>query len=110
LKENVEETTKNLNVFRIVGMDQMEQRSIFRLLRLKGLSKKAIHRKFAAVLQENAVSYLNMTRFGREAVLDLNSEEALSAILATLRKYRSEAAGHQQDPRHFYVCPLSETN
>jgi hypothetical protein len=35
----------------------MEQRSIVLFLRLKGLSKMAIHYKLVAVLQENAVSY-----------------------------------------------------
>jgi hypothetical protein len=35
----------------------MEQRSVILFLRLKGLSKKAIHYKLVAVLQENVVSY-----------------------------------------------------
>jgi hypothetical protein len=41
----------------------MEQRSVALFLRLKGLSKKAIHHELVAVLQENAVSYSSVTRF-----------------------------------------------
>jgi hypothetical protein len=61
----------------------MEQRSVVPFLRLKGLSKKVIHHELVAVLQENAISYshLSVTRFFREAVLGLNSEEASSAII-----------------------------
>jgi hypothetical protein len=35
----------------------MELRNIVLFLRLKGLSKKAIHYELVAILQENAVSY-----------------------------------------------------
>jgi hypothetical protein len=56
LKENVEKTTNNISIFQIVEMEQMEQRSVVLFLRSKGLSKKAIHHEFVAVLQENAVS------------------------------------------------------
>jgi selenocysteine lyase/cysteine desulfurase len=41
LKEKVENTTKKLKGFQIVGMDQMEQRSVVLSLRLKGLSKRS---------------------------------------------------------------------
>jgi hypothetical protein len=41
----------------------MEQRSVVIFLRLKSLSKKAIHHDLVAVLQENAVSYSSVTRF-----------------------------------------------
>jgi hypothetical protein len=40
LKGKVEEMNKNINVFQIVGMDQMEQWSIVLSLRLKDFSKK----------------------------------------------------------------------
>jgi carbamoylphosphate synthase small subunit len=82
LKENVEKTTNKIKVFQIVGMEQMDQRSVVLFLRLKGLSEKVIHHELVAVLQENAVSYLSMTRvtrFSREAILDLNSDEASSS-------------------------------
>jgi hypothetical protein len=79
LKENVETTPKNLNVFQIVGMNEMGQRSGVLVPRLKGLSKKAIHHDFVGVLKENAASYSNATRSCREAILDLNSEEASSS-------------------------------
>jgi hypothetical protein len=60
-------------------MDQMEQRSIVLLLQLKDLSKKAIHYELVAMVQANAVSYSNATRFYREAIFGLNSEETLSS-------------------------------
>jgi hypothetical protein len=63
LNENVEKTTNNINGFQIVGMDQMKQTSAVRVLRVKALSKKAIHYGLAAVLQENAVSYSGAMRF-----------------------------------------------
>jgi hypothetical protein len=63
LKEDLESRTKNVKVFQIVGMDQMEQRNVVLFLRLKGLSENAIHSELAAVLQENAVSYSNVRRF-----------------------------------------------
>jgi hypothetical protein len=75
LKENVAETPNNINVFQIIGMDQMEQRSVDFFLRLKGLSKKVIHHKLVAVFQENVVSYSSVTRFCKEIILGLNSEE-----------------------------------
>jgi hypothetical protein len=59
LKENVEETTKNLGRFQIIEIDQidqLEQRNVVLFLRLKGLSKKAIQHTLVAVLQENAIS------------------------------------------------------
>jgi hypothetical protein len=59
-------------------MDQIEQRSGALFLRLKGLSKTALHHELVAVLQENAVPYSNATRFCKEAILGLNSEEATS--------------------------------
>jgi hypothetical protein len=43
LKENIEKMTKNIKTIQIVGMDQMEQRSVVLFLRFKGLLKKAIH-------------------------------------------------------------------
>jgi hypothetical protein len=50
LKDNVEETTKNPNVFQIVGMAQMEQRSVVLWLRLPVdsifLSASVSHRLF----------------------------------------------------------------
>jgi hypothetical protein len=52
-----------MNVFQIVGIDQMKQRSVLLFLRLKDLSKKAIHHEFVAILQENSVSYSSATRF-----------------------------------------------
>jgi hypothetical protein len=79
LKETAEKTTKNINVFQIVGMGQMDQRSVVLSRRVKGLSKKAIHHELVAVLQQNAVSYSSVTRFCREEILDLNSEEASRA-------------------------------
>jgi hypothetical protein len=48
-------------------------------LRLKGLSKKAIQDGLFAVVQENVVSYSSLTRFCREAILGLNSDEASSS-------------------------------
>jgi hypothetical protein len=75
LKENVEKT-KNIEVFQIIGIDEMEQRSVVLFLRLKDLSKKAIYQELVAVLQENAVSYSSVTRFNKESIFDLNSEEA----------------------------------
>jgi hypothetical protein len=71
-----------MNVFQIVGMDRMDQRSVVLFLRLKGLSKRAIHDELVAVLQENAVSYSSVTRVTRfcgEVILGLNSEAALSS-------------------------------
>jgi hypothetical protein len=65
-----------MNVFQIIGMDQMEQRSVVLFLRLKSLSKKAIHHKLVVVLQENTVLCSSVARFCREAILALNSEEA----------------------------------
>jgi hypothetical protein len=53
LKENIEKTTNNINVFQIIGIDEMEQKSVVLFLRLKDLSKKAIHYKLVAVLQES---------------------------------------------------------
>jgi hypothetical protein len=82
LKEKVEKTTKNITVFQIVGMDQIEQRNVVLSLRPNGLSKKAIDRGLVAVLQENTLAYSSVTRFPREAVLGLNSEEVSSAIIA----------------------------
>jgi hypothetical protein len=38
-------------------MNQIEQRSVVLFLRLKGLSKKAIHHELVAMLEENAVWY-----------------------------------------------------
>jgi hypothetical protein len=58
--------TKNINVFQIVGMDQidrMEQKSVVLFLRLKNLSKTVIQHELVVVLQENIVSYSSMTRF-----------------------------------------------
>jgi hypothetical protein len=72
-------TTKNMNVFQIVGMDEMEQKSVVLFLRRKGLLRKAIHHELVAVLQENIVSYSSVTRFYRESILDLNSEESSSS-------------------------------
>jgi hypothetical protein len=40
LQGKVEKTTQNINVFQIVGIDQIEQRSVVLSLRLKGLSKR----------------------------------------------------------------------
>jgi hypothetical protein len=40
----------------------MEKRRNVLFLRLKSLSKKAIHYELVAVLQENAVSYSSVTR------------------------------------------------
>jgi hypothetical protein len=57
----------------------MEQRSVVLFLRLNGLSKKAIHREPFVVLQKSAVSHSSVTRFRREAILGLNSEEASSS-------------------------------
>jgi hypothetical protein len=55
-------TIKNINIFQIIGMDQMEQRSVVLSLWLKDLSRKAIHQEFVAVLQENAVLYSSLMR------------------------------------------------
>jgi hypothetical protein len=57
----------------------MEQRSAVSFLRLKGLWKKVIHLELGAVLQENAVSYSNATRFCRKAISGPNSEEPSSS-------------------------------
>jgi transposase len=46
-----------------VGMDEMKQRNLVCFMRLKGLSKKAIHHELVAMLLENAVSYSGATRF-----------------------------------------------
>jgi hypothetical protein len=81
LKENVDKTMKNMKAFQIARMGQMGQRNVVLFLRLKGLSKTAIHDKLVAVLSENAVSYSSVARFCREAILGLNSEEASSAII-----------------------------
>jgi hypothetical protein len=62
LKETVEKATKNIIIFQIVGMHEMEQRIAVLFLRLKGLSKKAIHHELVAVLQKNTVSYSSVTR------------------------------------------------
>jgi hypothetical protein len=45
----------------------------------QGPLEKVIHHELVAVLQENAVSYSSATRFCREAILSLNSEEASSS-------------------------------
>jgi hypothetical protein len=82
LKENVEKTTKRMNLFQIVGMDGMEQRCVVLFLQLKALQKKAIHHGFVAVLLENAVSYSSVTRFCREDILGLSSADTSSAIIA----------------------------
>jgi hypothetical protein len=63
LKGKAGKTTQNINAFQIVGMDQMEHGIVVLFLRLKSLSKKAIHHKLVAVLQENAVSCKSVTRF-----------------------------------------------
>jgi hypothetical protein len=63
-------------------MNQLEQRRVVLSLRLKDFSKKAIHYELVAVLQAKAVSYSSMRIFCREVILDLNSEKALSAIIA----------------------------
>jgi hypothetical protein len=63
LKGKVEKTDKNINIFQIIEMNRMQQRSAVLFLRLKGLSKKAIHHELVAVLQENAVSCSSVTRF-----------------------------------------------
>jgi hypothetical protein len=81
LKETVEKTTRNVSGFQIVGRDQMKQRRAILVLRLKGLSKKAIPHEFVVLLQGNAISYSSVTRFCREARLGLNSEEVSSAII-----------------------------
>jgi hypothetical protein len=57
LKENFEKMTKNISAFRIVGIEQMEQKNVVLFLPLKGLSKKPIRHELAEVPQENAVSY-----------------------------------------------------
>jgi hypothetical protein len=44
-------------------MDEIKPRSIVLFLRLKGLSKTAIHHELVALLQENVVSYSSVTRF-----------------------------------------------
>jgi hypothetical protein len=62
-------------------MDEMEQRSVVFSLRLKGLSKMVIHHELVAVLQENPVAHSSVTRFCRESILGLNSEEATLAII-----------------------------
>jgi hypothetical protein len=82
LKENVGKSTNNISAFQIVGMDQMESRNIVRFLRLKGFSEKAIHYEPVEGLQANPISYSSMTRFCREAILGLNSEEASSITIA----------------------------
>jgi hypothetical protein len=60
-------------------MDQMEQRNIVLFLRVKRLSKKVIRHEVNAMLQENIVTYSNVTRFCTEAILGLNSEKASSS-------------------------------
>jgi hypothetical protein len=57
----------------------MEERTVVDFLRLKRLPKTAIHYELVAVLQENAVSYSNVTRFCSDAILGLNSEEVSSS-------------------------------
>jgi hypothetical protein len=57
LKENIEKTIKNISAFRIVGIEQMEQKNVVLFLPLKGLSKKPIRHELAEMLQENVVSY-----------------------------------------------------
>jgi hypothetical protein len=70
--------SKNINVFQIVGMDQLEQKNVLFFCDPKPL-EKAIHHDLVAVLQENAVSHSSVTRFCREPILGLNSEEASSS-------------------------------
>jgi hypothetical protein len=60
-------------------MDQKEQRSVVVFLRVQGLSKTMTHHELVEVLQENAVLYSNVTRFCKEAILGLNSEQARSS-------------------------------
>jgi hypothetical protein len=79
LKEKVEKTTKNIKVIQLVGMDQLEQRSVVHFLWLKGLLKKAIHHELVAAPQENAVLYTSVTIFCTEMILGLNSAEASSS-------------------------------
>jgi hypothetical protein len=75
-------TMKNINVFQIVGMGEMGQRSVVLFLQLKGLSKQLIHHELVVVLEENDVSYSDVTRFCRGAILGLNSEETSSSPIA----------------------------
>jgi hypothetical protein len=44
-------------------MGRREQRSIALFLPLKGISTTAIHHELVAMLQENALSHLSVTRF-----------------------------------------------
>jgi hypothetical protein len=61
-------------------MAEMKQRSAVRVQRLNSFLKQAIiHHEPVAVLQENAVSYSSVTRFCRQALSGLNSEEASSS-------------------------------
>jgi hypothetical protein len=62
-KTKTTKTIKTIKLFQIVGMDQMEQKSVVLFLQLKDFFKKAIHHKLVAVLQKNAVSYSSVTRF-----------------------------------------------
>jgi hypothetical protein len=57
----------------------MKQRSVALFLRFKDLLKKSIHHELVPVLQDNAISYSNVTRLGSEAILRLNSEKATSS-------------------------------
>jgi hypothetical protein len=79
MKERVENTSENKRAFQIVAMYQMKQRSVVIFLRLKGLLKKIIHHELLAVLEENVASSSSVTRFCREAILGLKSEEASSS-------------------------------
>jgi hypothetical protein len=58
----------------------MKQRGVVLFLQPKGLLEKAIHHELVAVLQKNAVSYSSVTRFSRETILGLNSEEVSSSL------------------------------
>jgi hypothetical protein len=60
-------------------MEEMKQRSLDLFLQLKDLSEKVIHHELVVVLRENVVSSSNVTRFGKKAILGLNSEEASSS-------------------------------
>jgi hypothetical protein len=85
LKEQGKKTTKDINVFQIVGRDQVEQRSVILSLRLKSLSKKAIHHELVAVRccrRVRLVLECDGILLCREVMLDLNSEEDSSAIIA----------------------------
>jgi hypothetical protein len=84
-----------------------------------GLLEKAIHHALIARLQENAVSYSSVTRFYREPILGLNSEEASSSpkdkddgldelnepiLLALLDEPFSSVLSVRQIARR--ICPL----